>query len=270
MSAKSPPELLRFLGVSLSGGKTEKTATVQLDFYPKQNRLFVSELNSKILFKSGLSADEILIQWILKRKDSESLTFDVPITLPSCFDCQCQNKFGPEYCPRPEVQWLIEQSSQKGQRPLKPVTPYTQRALDFFLSESEGLKFEVGHALGSNLAPLTARARFLIHRISIPVYETQPKVSSFVLGLNFNLAKSKLHGLYLSSQGEEARALFIKHMIERTGIFIYKQDLKYLSENYHAFNALISAFMGYLKYQNLVVTLPEILSFERCLLPKAW
>jgi len=262
--------LKRFLGVSLSGGKTEKTATAQLDFYPDQNRLFLSELNSKTLFDADLTPDEILINWIRARKESQCLTFDVPISLPACFDCMCENKNGPNDCTKPEVQWLLGQSKTKGLRPSKPVTPYTQRALDFYLSEYEGRKYEVGHALGSNLAPLTVRARFLIQKLSLPVCETQPRVASFILGLNFNLAKSMLNGLYLSSQGEEARALFLRAMAERTGVFIYKQDLRYLSENYHAFNAFLGAYMGYLKLKNLVVTLPDLFKSESCLIPKTW
>jgi hypothetical protein len=165
---------------------------------------------------------------------------------------------------------MLELTKSKRKRPARPITPYTQRALDLYLSEYNGEKFEVGHALGSNLASLTVRARFLIKRIPIPSFEIQPRVVSFILGLNFGVAKSKLHALYLSSQGEEARELFIKQMVNRTGIFIYKQDLCYLSENYHAFNSLLCAYMGFLHYQKLVVSLPELLSHEACLLPQSW
>jgi len=262
--------LNRFLGVSLSGGKTEKTSTVQLDFYPEQNRLFLSELQSKILFDSGLSPDEQLVQWALARRDSCSLVFDVPISLPSCFNCDCANTHGPEYCLKPDVQWMLEYTRAKGLRPAKPITPYTQRALDLYLADYNGGKFEVGHALGSNLAPLTVRARFLIKRIPIAIFEIQPRVVSFILGSNFGVAKSQLSCLYLSSRGEEARALFLKKMVEKTGIFIYKQDSRYLSENYHAFNSLLCAYMGFLRHQNLVVNLPKPLSHEACLLPKPW
>lgn len=270
MNTIGTPGLTRFLGVSLSGGKTEKTATAQLDYYPEQKRLFVSELQSKILFESGLSSDEIWLQWADKRRSSASLTFDVPITLPPCFECQCENTQGPEYCTNSQVLWLLEQTQAKGQRPHKPITPYTQRALDFYLSEYMGHKFEVGHALGSNLAPLTVRARYLIRRVALPVYEIQPRVVSFLLGLNFKVPKSKLNGLYLSSQGEDCRAFFVKQMVECTQVFLYKQDLRYLVENYHAFNALLCAYMGYLKSQNLTAELPKVLNQETCLLPKPW
>lgn len=261
---------LGFIGVSLAGGKTEKTATAYLEYYPEQDRLFLSELQSKVLFDEGIGGDDKLIQWLNDKRTSQSLVFDVPISLPPCLQCTCANDQGPMFCMREDVQWMHEKIKDREQRPFKPITPYTQRAIDLFLSDFESKKFEVGHALGSNLAPLTARALFIKKRSVLPVFETSPKVSSYQLGLNFGVAKSYLQTLYSSTEGEESRRIFLQAWIERSGIFIYKQDLRHLTENLYAFNSFLSAYMGFLVYKNLNFELPSLFCEEKVLLPKPW
>jgi hypothetical protein len=159
--------MVRFAGVSLGGGKTDKTAVAVIDYFPDQKRVFLRTLKDKLSGKDGATADEALYVLLTKEESDLSLiAFDVPLQLPKCFRCELRCP-GVEKCVQPEVKWMrnVHKGRAKEKRPNKMFTPYTERAAEIFIAHKLEEAFHPPHAMGSNAAPLTARARFLPRRI---------------------------------------------------------------------------------------------------------
>lgn len=256
----------QFLGLSLAGGKTEKTAAALIEYFAEQKRLFVSELVPKLLIEEPHSGDERVISWVNHYTEAKSLVVDVPLSLPPCFNCACTRP-STDPCERVDVKWMYQKHQDKKQRPWRPLTPYTQRPIDYFLSHLDGHHFEIGHVLGSNLAPLVARARYLTRHWKPETFETPIKVSAYLLGRRLKLGNSILFNLYQSVGGEDSRRTFMKAWIDQSQLFLYKQDLKSTIENYHAFSAVLSAYMGYLYFNQQSLALPEMFIHEKIVLP---
>ena len=185
------------------------------------------------------------------------LAFDAPLNLPLCVDCPhfCG---GYETCQEPQVKWMRKfyQALPK-KKPRKIFTPYTQRPVDLYLSEIEDENLEVQHALGANLAPLTARAMFLKKRMTMPCLEVFPKLAVWRLGQELKLNKTHLRSHRNSVGGNEARSAFLNALSEKAGLFLYQQDQKALCDNPHAFDALICAWVGFLKDNSKTELPPE-------------
>ena len=246
------------MGLSISGGKSDKSCLAVLDFYPEQKRIFLSRLHEKIRSEEFISADFKIIEMIEQlREDTKYLAIDSPLTLPKCVVCELKCP-GYENCGESEIKWMrkINQETSK-KKPRKMFTPYSQRAVDLFLSEIEDENLEVQHALGSNLAPLTARARFLKNRTTLPCIEVFPRLAVWRLGLELKIGKAHLRSYRNSIGGEEARHAFLTALTQKAGLFLYQQDFKLLCENPHAFDALISAWVAYLKDQGKTESRPK-------------
>lgn len=240
----------RFLGLSLSGGKSDRSCLTVIDFYPDSKRLFLSGITDRIRSEEFISADLKLHELISQFSDNcRWLGFDVPLNIPICIRCQLACP-GFETCSVEEIKWMrgIYQNIKK-KKPKKMFTPYTQRGVDLFLQELEDDNLEIQQALGANLAPLTARAHFIQRRLDLPSFEVATKVSVLRMGLKLHVSKSHLLNYRSTTSGEEARRVFLQALCDKTGLFIYQQDLKSLIDSYHAFDALICAFIGYLHFQ---------------------
>lgn len=268
---RSPRELshspvVRYLGLSLSGGKSDKSCLAVLEHYPEQRRIFLSRLHERIRSEETVSADTKILEMIDQMKDvSRVVAFDAPLTLPKCLTCPkiCP---GYEVCDEPEVAWMRKRDqNHPRKRTRRMFTPYTQRPVDLYLSEVEEENLEVQHALGANLAPLTARAQYLKRRISLPCLEVFPKLAVWRMGLELKVTKAHLRSYRNALGGEEGRRAFLSAFIEKTGLFVYQQDQRLLVENVHAFDALISAWVAYLKDQNKTEAPPA--DFPE---PEAW
>jgi hypothetical protein len=149
----------RFIGISLGGGKTDKTSLSVIEYYPVQRKIFLSRLFDKIKTEAEVSAD-----------------LHVPLQLPRCLICTLKCP-GYEVCEEPEIQWMWKQyrAQAKKKSPPRLFTPYTERCVEQFLQTELEEPFHLQHALGANLAPLTARAQYLIRRMDAPVLEVFPK-----------------------------------------------------------------------------------------------
>lgn len=178
------------------------------------------------------------------------MVFDVPLSLPKhLLSCPAKCK-SYETCDQPDAKYLRELYNEihKGKKPKKLFTPYTQRPVDAYLTHKLEEKFEVHHALGSNLAPLTARAMYLSKRIKSKTIETNPKIAVFRLSTELKI--SKLHGKFHKHAhgGDESRDIILKALADQKNLFVYRQDHRSMVENNHAFEAMICAYMGYLKF----------------------
>lgn len=245
-------QLSRFIGVSLSGGKADKACIAVIEYYPQQKKVFLSRLFEKIKNNPPEASADLKIQQIISQYhgEAESVTFDVPLQLPKCVRCQLKCP-GYEVCNEAEIKWLrnFYENFNKQKKPKRSFTPYTQRCVDTYLATELEENFEVHHALGSNLAPLTVRARYLARRIKLNFIEAMPKLTIWRLGLQLKISKSHLRFHKHAVGGDESRRVFLTALSEKTGVFIYQQDMKSMIENNHAFEAFICAYTGFLASQ---------------------
>lgn len=270
MSFQREASSFLFVGVSLSGGRVDKSSICELEFYPQKNRLFVRHNFHGELGRDCFSADELLLDYFYQKAEQiRVLVFDTPVSLPPCAFCTCPSRYLAD-CPDSDVQWLLKQQSEKAQRPKRSPTPYTQRALDYFLENAFEEKWDYGHALGSNLGPLSLRTRFLIQRLpkKLDVYETPVKISSYILARSLGFNRYQALELFSSSEQNKLRSLFFEAMVTQTGIFFYEQDKKDILRLGHFFQAFISAYMGFLKQQGSCFVGPEWPFLKKVLLPK--
>lgn len=244
-------KVLHFAGVSMGGGKTDRTALAMLDYYPEQNKIFLNRLFDKIKSEDNVSADFKLCELLAQSPGHiETLAFDVPLKLPKCLRCRLVCP-GYEACPEPEIKWLWQTYEKRNQkrRPKKLFTPYTERCVEvYFASELEEV-FHVSHAMGANMAPLLARALFLSRRLAIQTVEVVPKISVWRLGKNLQIVKSQLLSHKHAITGEVTRKLLVDKLVEKQLVFIYEQDRRRLIESASAFDAFICALTALLNFR---------------------
>lgn len=247
-----------FLGLSLSGGKTDKACLVVLEYFEDQGRLFLHKVYEKIKNEDQLSSD-LKIYELLKQYEAKTvhLALDVPHKLPACLRCHLPCP-GYENCHEPHIQWMwndyLKHRSRK--RPQKLFTPYTQRCVELYLQNEIEEKFILSHAMGSNAAPLLARASFLLRRVSFSVIEAWPKLTLWRIGNQFKIMKSHLRGHRHASYGEQSRRSILHTLGLKNLFFIYEQDKKTLIQNQVAFDATMLAYTAYLKHKNLTEPRP--------------
>lgn len=259
-SASPAGEVLhRFVGVSLSGGKSDKACVAVVEYFPEHKKIFLARLYEKIKTEEFISADIKIYEIIAQFQDQiDFVAFDAPLTLPVCLKCPCKST-GYETCPLPHNEWMRNFYAEvnKGKKPKKMFTPYTQRCAEAYISHGLEESFEIHHAMGSNMAPLTARAQFIQRRLNVEAIEIFPKLSVWRLGQEMKVAKSHLKFHKHAIGGDESRSVFLNHLADRKGVFIYQQDMKSMVENNHAFEAFICAYTAYLKFMKQTQPRPE-------------
>ncbi len=242
---------VRFAGVALGGGKTDKTAVAILEYYPAQRRVFLRSLREKISTAGEISADEALISILgAEEKDLSLIAFDAPLQLPKCMRCDLKCP-GIERCREPEIKWMreVHKSRDPHKRPNKMFTPYTERAVEIHIANALEEPFHPSHALGANSAPLAARAHFLSRRLEVSLCEVYPKLSLWRMGCALEIPKSYLRFHRHAVDSDEARHFILRTLIERDIAFIYQQDLRLMVENTVCFDAFVCALTGFLSYR---------------------
>jgi hypothetical protein len=250
-------KFLRFLGLSLSGGKSDKACLAVVDYYPDSDRLFLNRIFDRIKAEEFISADHKVHELIQQFSEhAQSLAFDVPLSFPVCIECALPCP-GYETCMVPQIKWMrnLYQESEK-RKPKKLFTPYTQRPVDLWLQQKGEEGLDIQHAFGANLAPLVARAHFIRRRLQLDCFETNPKIAVLRLGAAMKVNKSQLKVYRNSVGGDEARRIILQAMNDQLGIFFYVHDLKLMTENFHAFESFVCAFTGYLRFQDRTQSRP--------------
>ena len=254
---------LRFIGVSLSGGKSDRACVAVVDYFPDfqgpgKGKLFLSQLIEKITAEEHISADLKIHEIIAHYQDqAKSIAFDVPLSLPKCMTCKLKCP-GYESCNEKEIKYIraLYQKDMEKKKPKKMYTPYTQRCVDAYLASTEP-EIDVQHALGANLAPITTRGMFIARRLQLKTLEVNSRLSVWRLGQTLKVNKTHLKVFKNSVGGDEARVAILHAMSEKWNLFFYQQDLKTLNENYYAFDAFICAYVGYLEYQGETESRPS-------------
>ncbi|MBX9766765.1 MAG: DUF429 domain-containing protein, partial [Bdellovibrionales bacterium] len=123
----------RYVGISLSGGKNEKTGIAVLEHYREQKKLFLHSVTETTLLNGETgkrSLDSHLHEFLKNLSPGlRKVGWDVPLTLPVCFNCKLECP-GFEDCGEPNIEWMWKAfERQKRKRAQARVfTPYTQRA----------------------------------------------------------------------------------------------------------------------------------------------
>jgi len=236
----------RYIGISLAGGKNDKTCLSCVDYYPKAKRVILSVLEEKFGQAYGDSADKRLFDLVTDLRSNIKLVgFDVPLQLPKCIRCQLKCP-GYDDCKEPEIQWMWNHYSKVTKKNKKIFTPYTQSCSELFLSTEIEDVFWRGSSLGSNLAPLAARAHYFCRRLSLPCIEVYPELSLYRIGMGLKIGKKYLRMESRSLEKDECRKVILRTLVEKGLIFVYQDDLQRMVDNSYAFDSLICALTAYL------------------------
>jgi hypothetical protein len=252
-----------FVGVALAGGKTDKTCLAFVEYYPEQNKIFLSHFIEKIKSEGDLSSDLILYEQIKSSKiQTELLAYNVPLSLPKCMRCKLSCP-GYESCDEEEIQWMWAhyRKLESEKRDKKLFTPYTERCIEQYLNSEFEEPLQVQHALGANQAPLTARVYFLNRRLKMKAIEVHPRLSLWRIGRALHIQKSYLKHHKHQIGGDEARMTILKELVNREISFLYEQDVRLMVENSNAFDAFLCALTAVLKYKGQCEKKPK--SFPR-------
>jgi len=247
---------VKYIGLSLSGGKSDRTYMARLDHY-KGEKLVLSSLKYAPKGDKKISADKKLIDEIKKIKGLQLVGLDAPLQLPVCIRCRLKCP-GYEACKVTSVKnmWKIYNTSKKKKK--KVFSPYTERLAEHIINELEGANF-YSAALGANYAPLTARAFFLQKHFKTKLHEVYPSLTYYRLAKAFHLPKKYLNAKRLSLEGEEARLRFLKHLSEDEDVFMYYQDVQHMVDHPFAFEAFLVAISLFLHKKKMTEQRPKIL-----------
>lgn len=239
---------INYIGLSLGGGKTDRSAICVIEYFPDHKKFFLAKLSDRIQSDEKISADlKILEQIESLHQESTYLALDVPWRLPNCLRCELKCP-GYESCQQEHIEWMWGYHSRirLKKRPKKLFTPYTQRCVEMHLGSELEEVFQLPHALGSNCAPLLARAAFLVRRLDKSVIEFNAKISLWRIGRRLGMMKSQLRYHRHSVGGDDSRRLFLQTLRERNWIFIYEQDMRLMIENNQAFESFLGALTAIL------------------------
>lgn len=240
-----------FIGISLGGGKSDKTSLLYLEYYPQSNKIFINDLSTKMKSDGDISSDLIIHEQIIEhQKRLEYVAFNVPLSLPKCVTCKLKCP-GYEICDEEEILWMWDhyRKLEAENKEKKIFTPYTERCIEQYLTTEIIDSVHVQHALGSNMAPLTSRALFIKRRLHAKTIEVLPKLSLWRIGNALSLPKTHIKMHKHSAAGEESRRAILNELIQKNIIFVYDQDLRLLIQNVNAFDAFVGAFTAVLKFK---------------------
>jgi hypothetical protein len=248
-----------YVGLDLAGAKNQKTSLAVLEYYPRENKIFLLDIYDKISGNEEQSSDEVLIDIINELKNSVvKMGVNVPLSLPPCTNCTKKKCPLPAGCKVPAVKWMRETARRashhrRSRQKMKEFTPYTQRPVELYVKHNllpslwDPAKFEIDEALGGNKAPLTVRMSFLKrHLEGLDLVEVWPKLSLAILADQLGIGKKTVERYRQIEDGAGARAEILDILSRNFGIFIYERDQQKLARNLAAFDAFICAYTALL------------------------
>lgn len=236
------------MGVSLLGGKSERTCVAVLEYFPVHGKVFLHHLFEKIQGDRKISADTALLNLLDEfAQDAEAVGVDVPLQIPMCLRCKLKCP-GVEACKVEAIRYMreIQDGIFKENKNAKYFTPYTQRPVELHIQRNLERPYYLQDALGANLAPLTARLHHLKSRRNFSWVEVFPELSYVRLGEQLELPPKFLKQEGRAFEQDEARQVFLTSLLNRRLCFIYQQDIQRLIDNGDAFDAFLSAFTAFL------------------------
>ncbi len=269
-----PLQPRRYLGLELAGAKNQKTSLAVLEYYPREQKVFLLDVYDKITGHNSQTGDEALIETIEEATSNEKnrvakIGVNVPIELPPCITCTRRACLTTNGCSEPTAKWMLElarkaaESRDLGINVLE-VTPYTQRPFEIWaryriLPELHpDLRFEIDEALGGTRAPLTARMHYLQkHLGNLPIVEVWPKLTISTIAQAFGLPKRLIQNYRKPEEGYAARVELLETIAMKKGVFIYDRDLKKLGQSLAAFDAFMCAYTAVLSDRDMTAKAPK-------------
>jgi hypothetical protein len=242
----------RSVGLELSGSRNQRTCFAVLDFYPKSHRLILSELKSELGPRAHKTGDQVLLETLAElageRFEITGISSTVPISLPPFF----QTKLVYDE----QTDWVTA-NLERAENP-KPFIPYLQRPVEFWLRYFAKERFQIGDALGSNLAPLTARLKFLEPSLQSRLSESFIRGTLIRILPSLNLKKELTDDYSDLEKGLQIREQIIKRLSDSLPqLFIYDWDLEKLILELHSFHAFLAALNQHLDFLGLCEERPK-------------
>jgi hypothetical protein len=265
----------RYLGLELSGAKSEKTAVAAIEFYPRESKVFLLDTFDRQGGSEDHTADETLLHLLNELShDVRGVGVNVPLSLPPCIECERKTCPLPAACTVPAVKWMREQTRNappspnkkptKALRRQRDVTPYTQRPVETYLRQHllpklpEEKRFDIDEALGGTKAPLTARIHFLKRHLNkLPLIEVSPKLTLALLAQELGIQKRAYRSYRHLEEGAHARGQILETLAQAHGVFFYERDLRKLSTSLTAFDAFFCAYTALLVKEGRGVAPPK-------------
>ena len=257
-----------YLGLYLGGIKKDKSSLLVLESYKGQNKLVISNIDSK--FKNAKVEsfpDEILKKQIKHYKNVKLIGASFPLTPPPCLPCKL-NCPGVNKCQVTEVKWMVREYkkasklSKVSSKDRSIPSPYSERGLDYFTANLLEEKFPLEPAFGPTRSAFYARGQFLMKGLKgYKFVEVSTRASLWRLGLKYDLRKSVLRNFYRSEKSEEHRELFLNKL--EKDFFLYEEDKDLLIGNKFIFEALICALSAYFFSKKMVETVPPQISHPK-------
>jgi hypothetical protein len=271
-----PLQPRRYLGLELAGAKNQKTSLAVLEYYPREQKIFLLDVYDRIAGGEEQTGDEALLETLRElleeggRNRVAKIGVNVPITLPPCIGCTRRSCVSTGNCGDPAVKWMREQTKRAsadlrshGMNVLE-FTPYTQRPFEIWARYQilpklpADFRFEIDEALGGTRAPLTARMHYLRRHLGgMPLVEVWPKLSISSLAAGLGLPRRLALQYRKPEEGYSARVELLEMIALKKGVFIYDRDLKKLGQNLTAFDAFICAYTALLADRDMTVKPPR-------------
>jgi hypothetical protein len=241
-------EAQRFLGIELGGSR--RTAAVSLDLFPKENKVFLSGLESPVRPLGDETPDESLIRTI-RAAEAEEVGVDAPLTLPPVF---MKNKKSAGEA----IEWMRKEAKRQRWGRAKSPSPYWQRPVDLLLrgpwQEESLVPFPVDDSFGASRAPLAARMQYLqLELKGVRFLEVMPRLALGGLARWYGLSAREVRRARDVEEGVEQRLNILDNLSQPAKVdglpllFLYKSDIAALAQNLSAFDALLCAFLPLLK-----------------------
>lgn len=243
-------EFHRSIGVELGGTRTDRTAVAHLDWFPRLRKVILVDIETPLTGHDDTSSDETLIaslaEAVKRAHKGAGLGLHAPLSLPPYFSTDGKKRPLGVTGPDPEVRWMRAVWQRLRPRP-KPFVPYLQRPAEIWLRHLTPEKFIVPDALGSNWAPLAARAQFLKPHWPAPALEVFPRAALHRFVSALGLPKNIIRYYTDVERGPEYRDLFLTGFTEALPqVFIYEKDLENMVLHMNCFNAFLAAFTQHL------------------------
>jgi len=244
----------RFIGLRLTGSKNPYTSISVLDYYDDEKKIFLSETLKDLNTKHKLDTKLIEILKSLKNENLTTVITNAPLSLPPCINCNLNICYGVDACKDASVLELKKLDASN-------IKPYTVRPEDIMLKQKfKNIEIQ-SEALGSNLAPLTARIRYISKNLSTyRFYETNINLILFNIIKDLNLPSQYILKYKNIIVGLRIRKSIIKSIEERDYIFMYDKDFEETQKNINLFEAFILAVSSFYIKKNMYTLYNKILA----------
>jgi hypothetical protein len=245
----------RMIGLELAGPHSNRTSLVVLDYYPSMSRLIVSHVVDHLGTIDDQSSDTILLEQLHKfaqEVTAESflgICTQAPLSLPPFFKKDSERI--------QEERWLLDLWHKAKPKP-NLFMPYLNRPVDAWLRYFTPERFHISEAMGSNMAPLAARALYLKEKLSLPIFENTPRatMSRIVQSLEFSRFWPKLYSDV--DKGLSVRQDFFERLLQKLPqLFVYEGDLETLIIEINSFQAFLSGLALFLHSQQQCDSVPD-------------